>query len=71
MEPRSVDATKWNESISEIQNRFDFDDEKAEKIALRAFGWGSQAFWQKEKVKEIPEPEDVRNNIRYLAGKGT
>lgn len=38
----------------------------AEKFLTRAYGWGSQAYWRKEKVEEVPDPENLQACISYL-----
>lgn len=35
------------------------DDKLAEKSLKRGFGWSSQAYWWKQKVKEVPQSGEV------------
>lgn len=49
---------KWVESL-EIVKSLGFEDEKAEKLLSRGFGWGSQAYWQGSKTNEVPEAQLV------------
>jgi len=65
--PRGVNETKWTETIDKLTESLSLDEAAAEKAALRAFGWGTQVFWQKTKVNEIPEPEDVEKHLKYLS----
>lgn len=43
-----------------------FEDADADKIVARAFGWGSQAYWRREKVDETPDPERAAAALQLL-----
>jgi len=40
--------------------------ESAEKVIVRGFGWGSQAYWRQELVREPPSVEAVTACLNYL-----
>ena len=39
------------------------DADKSEELLTRAFGWGSQVYWRKEKLNEVPDPKQVRASL--------
>ena len=39
------------------------DDALAEKSLKRGFGWSSQAYWWKQKVKEVPKAGEVITSV--------
>jgi hypothetical protein len=48
------------------------DADKSEELLTRAFGWGSQVYWRKEKLNEVPDPKQaslpaLSNNVSSLA----
>lgn len=59
------DAHKWNQCM-DILIEIGLERPDAEKFLTRAYGWGSQAYWRKEKVEEVPDPENVQACISYL-----
>lgn len=59
------DADKWNQCM-DVLSEIGLEKPDAEKFLTRAYGWGSQAYWRKEKVEQVPEPENVQACIGYL-----
>lgn len=53
------DLQKWNTCVGMVE-KLGIESDQAQDIVSRAFGWGSQAYWRKEKVNEVPEPVEVR-----------
>lgn len=49
---------KWAESL-DIVKSLGFEDEKAESLLSRGFGWGSQVYWQGSKTNEVPDAQLV------------
>ena len=52
------DKEQWSDGLQQLKE-LGMDDASAEKSLARGFGWSSQAYWWKEKVKEIPKPGEV------------
>lgn len=51
----------WAPSLEKVRG-LGFEDEEAEKIVRKAFGWAGQAYWRKSKVKESPNAEQVSSS---------
>ncbi|KAJ8909180.1 hypothetical protein NDN08_005873 [Rhodosorus marinus] len=68
LDPRATDKEGWDELVLDLQERMEYSDFAAEKVALRAFGWSSQSYWQSQggKTPEVPEVERVRRNLAFL-----
>mmetsp|Transcript_23836 Transcript_23836/g.58459 ORF Transcript_23836/g.58459 Transcript_23836/m.58459 type:complete len:219 (+) Transcript_23836:228-884(+) len=47
-----------------------FDDPGAEKVLVRAYGWGAQNYWRNEKAEEVPDVDEVEARIDYLKAIG-
>ncbi len=56
------DKEQWQDGLQQLQGLGMADDE-AEKSLKRGFGWSSQAYWWKDKVKEVPKPGEVCKTI--------
>jgi len=56
------DKEQWQEGLQQLKGLGMADDE-AEKSLKRGFGWSSQAYWWKDKVKEVPKPGEVCKTI--------
>lgn len=41
-------------------------EDAAEKAMVRGFGWGSQAYWRQELVRESPSVEAIESVLEYL-----
>lgn len=54
------DKQQWTDALQQLED-LGMDEEVAEKSLKRAFGWSSQAYWWKEKVKEVPQSGEVCN----------
>ncbi len=59
------DAQQWRSSVQRL-HELGFDEEEAEKILRKAFGWAGQGYWRKSKVKEIPSDGQVIPPITVL-----
>jgi hypothetical protein len=60
------DTEQWQSSRQRILD-LGFDDEEAEKILRKAFGWASQGYWRKSKVKEVPSVGQVSPRLLLVA----
>ena len=60
LEQLQTDSEKeqWTDGLQQLQD-LGMDGTLAEKSLKRGFGWASQAYWWKEKVKETPKPGEV------------
>ncbi|KAA6420927.1 MAG: hypothetical protein FRX49_09068, partial [Trebouxia sp. A1-2] len=52
------DKEQWQDGLQQLKGLGMADDE-AEKSLKRGFGWSSQAYWWKDKVREVPKPGEV------------
>ncbi len=52
------DKEQWQDGLQQLKSLGMADDE-AEKSLKRGFGWSSQAYWWKDKVKEVPRAGEV------------
>uniref|UniRef100_A0A7S0G3T9 Uncharacterized protein n=1 Tax=Rhodosorus marinus TaxID=101924 RepID=A0A7S0G3T9_9RHOD len=70
LDPRATDKEGWDALVLDLQERMEYSDFAAEKVALRAFGWSSQSYWQSQggKTPEVPDVEKVRKNFDFLEG---
>ncbi|BDA48011.1 hypothetical protein COCOBI_11-2680 [Coccomyxa sp. Obi] len=59
------DAQRWRSSVQRLHD-LGFDEEEAEKILRKAFGWAGQGYWRKSKVKEIPSDGQVDSVVSFL-----
>lgn len=57
-ELEGADLQQWEECQAVIKD-LGFEEEEADKILRKAFGWAGQGFWRKSKVKEVPAQEQV------------
>ncbi len=55
------DKELWQDGLQQL-NDIGMDDVLAEKTLKRGFGWASQAYWWKQKVKEVPKPGEVSSS---------
>lgn len=53
-----ADREAW-EAVQQRVQSLGFDAAEAERMMVKAFGWGSQAYWRKSKVKEVPDVAKV------------
>jgi len=58
-------ATAWNECATCLRN-LGIDAEVTERSIIKAFGWGSQAYWRQEKVQQIPTLAQVLEVLSFL-----
>lgn len=56
----------WRECSARLE-ALGMDAEKADAAVKRAFGWGSQVYWRKEKEPEVPSIEAVEAALALLA----
>ena len=52
------DKQLWEDGLQQLRD-IGMDDKLAEKSLKRGFGWSSQAYWWKQKVKEVPQSGEV------------
>ena len=52
------DKEQWQDGLQQLK-ALGMDDDEAEKSLKRGFGWSSQAYWWKDKVREVPKPGEV------------
>eukprot|EP00238_Polyblepharides_amylifera_P012203 CAMPEP_0196598624 /NCGR_PEP_ID=MMETSP1081-20130531/94421_1 /TAXON_ID=36882 /ORGANISM="Pyramimonas amylifera, Strain CCMP720" /LENGTH=179 /DNA_ID=CAMNT_0041924337 /DNA_START=138 /DNA_END=674 /DNA_ORIENTATION=+ len=60
------ELASWKASLALVEDRLDVKDKEAEGLLVRAFGWGSQLYWRKQKVEAVPNPDQVLASIEYL-----
>eukprot|EP00240_Pyramimonas_obovata_P013783 CAMPEP_0118934866 /NCGR_PEP_ID=MMETSP1169-20130426/14340_1 /TAXON_ID=36882 /ORGANISM="Pyramimonas obovata, Strain CCMP722" /LENGTH=260 /DNA_ID=CAMNT_0006877815 /DNA_START=80 /DNA_END=863 /DNA_ORIENTATION=- len=60
------DLESWTATTAMVQEATGITAEEAEEVVTRAFGWGSQLYWRKSKVQEVPQTEQVEESIAYL-----
>ena len=53
------DLESWTTTTTMVQEATGFTAEEADEVVTRAFGWGSQLYWRKSKVQEVPQVEQV------------
>lgn len=59
------DKEQWQDGLQQLKD-IGMDDTQAEKSLKRGFGWSSQAYWWKQKVKEVPKPGEVMTQHVWL-----
>ncbi|DBA86931.1 TPA: hypothetical protein ACH3X2_000324 [Trebouxia sp. C0005] len=59
------DKEQWQDGLQQLKGLGMADDE-AEKSLKRGFGWSSQAYWWKDKVREVPKPGEIKAKLDYL-----
>ncbi|KAK9816482.1 hypothetical protein WJX72_000822 [[Myrmecia] bisecta] len=57
-------------AVRERVQSLGFDAEEAEKMMVKAFGWGSQVYWRKSKVEEVPQLDKVQATLDYIKALG-
>lgn len=62
----TIDANSWDAAAKTLRTVGLEEDEELSKLLSRAFGWTSQAYWRREKVKENPDPESVERALEFL-----
>ena len=53
-----ADLKQWQRCEEQLKE-LGFEEEEANKLLRKAFGWAGQAFWRKSKVREVPSEEQV------------
>jgi hypothetical protein len=53
------ELTAWTASVAVLAEMSGLDAESSETVLTRAYGWGSQMYWRKEKVEVVPDPAQV------------
>lgn len=61
--------TAWQECAVRLAD-LGLDAEETEKVLVKAFGWGSQAYWRKEKINETPDVDQVHEVLEFLSSIG-
>lgn len=56
------DKEQWQDGLQQLRG-LGMPDDEAEKSLKRGFGWSSQAYWWKDKVKEVPKPGEVCKTV--------
>ncbi|KAK9816481.1 hypothetical protein WJX72_000822 [[Myrmecia] bisecta] len=64
-----ADRASWYAVRERVQS-LGFDAEEAEKMMVKAFGWGSQVYWRKSKVEEVPQLDKVQATLDYIKALG-
>jgi len=59
------DLEQWKACVALVEG-VGFEADKAEEILTRAFGWGSQAYWRKSKVNQVPSPAQVEESLNFI-----
>lgn len=51
-------SAEWRDAVSCVR-RLGVGDVDADRCIAQAFGWGTQKYWQKEKINQTPDPATV------------
>jgi hypothetical protein len=43
-----------------------FDDEQADLLMQKGFGWLKQDYWRNEKTREIPNYDEIEKRLQYI-----
>eukprot|EP00198_Chlamydomonas_reinhardtii_P000984 XP_001690319.1 predicted protein [Chlamydomonas reinhardtii] len=62
-----AEAQQWQESVEALDGVLGFGADECSRLLARAFGWTTQAFWRREKVEELPSPDQVCEALAFLA----
>ena len=65
------DIAAWRAATRIVKDILgDDDDERADTVVAKAFGWRSQGYWRNTKVREVPNAERIEASLAYLASIG-
>lgn len=59
------DLKKWNAGLSQLE-KLGLDPERREKVLKQGFGWSTQKYWWKQKVNEVPQPEEIEAKLSFF-----
>lgn len=45
-----------------------FDEEEADALLGKAFGWSTRTYWEDKVVEKVPEPSELETVVAYLRG---
>ncbi|KAG2448931.1 hypothetical protein HYH02_006279 [Chlamydomonas schloesseri] len=62
-----AESRQWQESVAALDSVLGFGADECSRLLARAFGWTTQAFWRREKVQELPSPDQVCEALAFLA----
>lgn len=62
-------ADAWRECAAFLTS-LGVDAEVTEGVIIKAFGWGSQAYWRQEKVQQVPKLVQVHEVLSFLGELG-
>jgi hypothetical protein len=63
------ESIKWA-SAKALVMELGFDDDEADKLMQKGFGWGKQDYWRNEKVREIPDMDEIEKRIQFIESLG-
>ena len=63
------ESIKWA-SAKALVMELGFDDDEADKVMQKGFGWGKQDYWRNEKVREIPDMDEIEKRIQFIESLG-
>jgi hypothetical protein len=65
------DIAAWRAATDVVKDILgDDDDERADTVVAKAFGWRAQGYWRNQKVCEVPNMERIEASLAYLASVG-
>ena len=63
------ESIKWA-STKAVVMELGFDDDEADRVMQKGFGWAKQDYWRNEKVKEIPDMDEIEKRIQFIESLG-
>ena len=63
------ESIKWA-STKAVVMELGFDDDDADRVMQKGFGWAKQDYWRNEKVKEIPDMDEIEKRIQFIESLG-
>ena len=63
------ESIKWA-SAKAVVMELGFDDDEADRVMQKGFGWAKQDYWRNEKVKEIPDMDEIEKRIQFIESLG-
>ena len=63
------ESIKWA-STKAVVMELGFDDDEADRVMQKGFGWAKQDYWRNEKVNEIPDMDEIEKRIQFIESLG-
>ena len=63
------ESIRWA-SAKAVVMELGFDDDNADRVMQKGFGWAKQDYWRNEKVKEIPDMDEIEKRIQFIESLG-